>query len=470
MVEAAAEAARVPAAAVRRALMLAGDLGSVAEAALADGEAGLARFRLTVLRPLEPMLAQSAADLGEAFARISPAGLEWKLDGARVQVHRLGREVRAFTRNLADITERVPELVEAARALPLEAAILDGEAIALDGAGRPRPFQETMSRFGSRVNVGEARAALPLSVFFFDLLHVDGEDFLDRSARERLAALEERLPGELRVPRVETDDLEEARGFLAGALERGHEGVMVKALDAPYEAGRRGSSWLKVKVAHTLDLVVLAAEWGHGRRRGKLSNLHLGARDPASGGFVMLGKTFKGLTDTMLAWQTERLLALETHSDPHTVYVRRSWWSRWPSTACRRARATPAGSRSASPASRATGPTSGPRRPTRSTPCVPCMRGGSNLAGTRTTRGRPEMAQYGRLRTTAAVLTLAGTLAAALAAAGTIVWAVEVEGSEATIRILLLGAAATLTLGSLPLALAQALRALADVGETVSAR
>jgi len=322
MVEAVAEAARVPAASVRRALMLAGDLGPVAEAALAEGEAGLARFRLTVLRPLEPMLAQSAGSLDEALARISPAALEWKLDGARIQVHRLGREVRAFTRNLADITERVPELVEAARALPLAAAILDGEAIALDGAGRPRPFQETMSRFGSRVNVEQARAALPLSVFFFDLLHVDGEDLLDRPARERARALTERVPAALRVPRVETDDLEEARGFLVGALERGHEGVLVKALDAPYEAGRRGASWLKVKVAHTLDLVVLAAEWGHGRRRGKLSNLHLGARDPGSGGFVMLGKTFKGLTDAMLAWQTERLLELEVGRRGNVVDVR----------------------------------------------------------------------------------------------------------------------------------------------------
>lgn len=316
-----AEAAGVPVGDVRRALMLSGSLGEAAALALRGGCEALSEVGLAVLRPVRPMLAQAAADMASALERIAPAILEWKLDGARVQVHRLGREVRAFTRNLADITERVPELVEAARALPLEAAILDGEAIALDAAGRPRPFQETMSRFGSRVNVEEERAARPLSPFFFDLLHLDGEDLLDRPARERAAALAERVPAALRVPRVETDDLEQARGFLAGALERGHEGVMVKALDAPYEAGRRGAGWLKVKVAHTLDLVVLAAEWGHGRRRGKLSNLHLGARDPA-GGFVMLGKTFKGLTDAMLAWQTERLLALAARREGNVVHVR----------------------------------------------------------------------------------------------------------------------------------------------------
>jgi DNA ligase-1 len=322
MAEAVAKAAGVPAASVRRALMLAGDLAPVAEAALAEGQSGLARFGLAPLRPLKPMLAQSADDLEEALARVSPAGIEWKLDGARIQVHRLGPEVRVYTRNLADITARVPELVEAVGTLELEAAILDGEAIALDADGRPRPFQETMSRFGSRVNVEELRAALPLSAFFFDALHLDGEDLLDRPARERVAALRRTLPPELRVPRIETDDLEEGRRFLAGALERGHEGVMVKALDAPYEAGRRGAGWLKVKAAHTLDLVVLAAEWGHGRRQGWLSNLHLGARDPATGGFVMLGKTFKGLTDALLAWQTERLLELETRREGHVVHVR----------------------------------------------------------------------------------------------------------------------------------------------------
>jgi DNA ligase-1 len=315
MADAIAKAAAVSATAVRRASMLAGDPGTVAAAALADGEAGLARFRLELLRPLEPMLAQTAESVEEALARVAPAAIEWKLDGARIQVHRLDDDVRVFTRNLADVSARVPEIVETVRRLPGGALVLDGEAIALDADARPRPFQETMSRFGS----GEG---VPLTAFFFDCLHAEGDDLLDRPARERVAALATTLPSALRVPAVETADLGEAERALDDAVGRGHEGVMVKSLEAPYEAGRRGASWLKVKRAHTLDLVVLAAEWGHGRRRGRLSNLHLGARDPATGGFVMLGKTFKGMTDEMLAWQTERLLELETHRDSYTVYVR----------------------------------------------------------------------------------------------------------------------------------------------------
>jgi len=322
MVDAVAKAAGVPASDVRRASMLAGDLGVVAAAAVTEGTEGLAGFRLDVLRPIQPMLAQTATDLTDALGRIHPAAVEWKLDGARIQVHRLEDEVRAFTRNLADITDRVPEVVEAVRALPLEAVILDGEAIALRSDGRPHPFQVTMSRFGSRLDVPELRRGLPLSPIFFDVLHLDGGDLIDRPARERFAVMTARTPEALRVPRIETTDPEEAERFLDRALERGHEGVMVKALDAPYEAGRRGASWLKVKRAHTLDLVVLAVEWGHGRRQGWLSNLHLGARDPATGGFVMLGKTFKGMTDEMLAWQTERFLELETNRDAYTVYVR----------------------------------------------------------------------------------------------------------------------------------------------------
>jgi ATP-dependent DNA ligase I len=250
------------------------------------------------------------------------ASVEWKLDGARLQVHVVGDEVRAYTRNLADVTDRVPEVVDALGRLSLGAAVFDGEVIALGENGRPRPFQVTMSRFGSRRGVEELRENVPLSPFFFDCLHLDGVDLLDRPAEERLCVLSERLPEELRVPRIETGDAAEAERFLADALERGHEGVMVKALDAPYEAGRRGGSWLKVKPSHTLDLVVLAAEWGHGRREGRLSNIHLGARDEATGGFVMLGKTFKGMTDEMLGWQTERLLELETERDRHTVRVR----------------------------------------------------------------------------------------------------------------------------------------------------
>ena len=322
MVEAVAKAAAIPAAQLRRAVMLAGELGSVAAAAIAEGADGLSGFGLTVLSPIQPMLAQTGEDLDDALARIRPALVEWKLDGARLQVHRAGDEVRGYTRNLADITDRIPEIVEAVRALPLDSVVLDGEAIALDSEGRPRRFQQTMSRFGSKVKVEKVRKDVPLSTFFFDVLHLDGEDLIDRPARERLAALEERIPEGLRVPRIETEDVAEAQQFLEDALARGHEGVMVKALDASYEAGRRGAGWLKVKVAHTLDLVVLAAEWGHGRRQGKLSNLHLGARDPESGTFVMLGKTFKGMTDELLAWQTERLQEIETHRDAHTVYVR----------------------------------------------------------------------------------------------------------------------------------------------------
>jgi DNA ligase-1 len=322
MVEAVARSAEVPASEVRRALMVAGDLGVVAAAAIAEGRKGLARFRLSVLRPVQPMLAQTADDLHGALARIRPAAVEWKLDGARIQVHRLGDEVRAFTRRLADVTERIPEIVEAVRGLPVEAVVLDGEAIALQPSGRPHPFQLTMSRFGSRLQVEQQRDALPLSPVFFDCLHLDGDDLIDRPTGERFAALAERIPETLRVPRVVASGIEEAEPLLEAALERGHEGVMVKALDAPYEAGRRGAGWLKVKRAHTLDLGVLAAEWGHGRRRGWLSNLHLGAREADTGAFVMLGKTFKGMTDEMLAWQTEHLLRLEIRRDDYTVYVR----------------------------------------------------------------------------------------------------------------------------------------------------
>jgi DNA ligase-1 len=321
MADAVAKASGVPVAAVRRAAMLAGDLGAAAAAAMAGGDA-LAAFRLTPFVPLQPMLAQTAETLADALARIRPAALEWKLDGARLQVHRSGADVRAYTRNLADVTARVPEVVAAALALEVDSAVLDGEVIALDADGRPRPFQETMSRFGTKSDRDGAQRSVALSPFFFDLLHLDGADVLQRSGRERAEALASRVPAGLRVPRLETADEAAAERFLAEALERGHEGVMVKALDAPYEAGRRGAGWLKVKPVHTLDLVVLAAEWGHGRRRGKLSNIHLGARDPATGAFVMLGKTFKGMTDELLAWQTERFLALEAGREGHDVHVR----------------------------------------------------------------------------------------------------------------------------------------------------
>jgi DNA ligase-1 len=320
MIEAAARAAHVPAPELRRALMLRGDLGEVAATALGDGGAGLAAYRLEVGRPILPMLAQTAASVAAAFERLGAAAIEWKLDGARIQVHRRGADVAVFTRTLDDITARVPEVVEAALALPVCAAVLDGEAIALAGDGRPLPFQVTGARIAGRRNVAALRDRVPLSAVAFDLLHLDGDDLLDRPGAERFAALSQSAPA-IAVPRLAEPEPAAAEAFAADALARGHEGVMVKALDGPYEAGRRGAGWLKVKPVHTLDLVVLAAEWGHGRRQGVLSNLHLGARDPV-GGFVMLGKTFKGLTDELLRWQTERLLALESGREGHVVHVR----------------------------------------------------------------------------------------------------------------------------------------------------
>jgi DNA ligase-1 len=274
------------------------------------------------------MLAQSAPTVADALTRTGRAAVEWKLDGFRVQVHRQGQEVRIFTRTLDDVTPRVPELVEAALALPAESVVLDGEAVALGADGRPLAFQHTASRFGRKLEVDRARAQTPLTLFLFDCLHLDGEDLVGEPGERRFAALERAVPAHHRVPRVLTDDPETAQRFFDDTIAHGHEGVLVKALDAPYEAGRRGAAWVKVKPRHTLDLVVLAAEWGHGRRKGWLSNLHLGARDPAgkygpAGGFVMLGKTFKGLTDDMLRWQTERLLALaDGPTDRWVVHVR----------------------------------------------------------------------------------------------------------------------------------------------------
>jgi len=323
MVEAIAAAADVPVADVRRAFMLRGSLPPIAAAALRDGVEALRAVGLEVGRPVLPMLAQSAPDVATALAQTSqvgPVALEWKLDGIRVQVHRVGEEVRMFTRTLDDITTRVPELVEAVRALDVRDVVLDGEAIALDDSGRPRPFQETAARTSSRLDVTALRASVPVALFVFDVLHHDGRDLLDAPAADRQQVLEAVLPEHLRVPRIVTADPEEAARFFADAIAHGHEGVVVKSLQAPYEAGRRGAGWVKVKPRHTLDLVVLAAEWGHGRRAGVLSNLHLGARD-GNGGFVMLGKTFKGLTDELLAWQTELFLRLETHRDGYTVYV-----------------------------------------------------------------------------------------------------------------------------------------------------
>ena len=334
MAEAVAKAAAVPAAAVRRAGMLGGDLGHAAAVALAEGRAGLDAIGLEVLRPVQPMLASTAADVADAVAGLGLSSVEWKLDGIRLQVHKRGGEVRIFTRNLNDITDRMPEVVAVIGALPAEQVVLDGEALTLPSDGRvglgvtdwpgapsrlvpvAQPFQDTMSRVGRRT--GEPTAAV--AAHFFDCLHLDGEDLLDRPLLERLAALE-RVAGPWRIPGLVTDDPAAAEEVLHAALAAGHEGVVVKGAQSPYEAGRRGKSWRKVKVARTFDLVVLGAEWGHGRRKGWLSNLHLGARDPRTGEFVMVGKTFKGLTDATLAWQTERFLELETHREGITVFV-----------------------------------------------------------------------------------------------------------------------------------------------------
>jgi len=327
LLDAVAKAATVDKDKLRRAVMLAGDLGGVASAVLTRGDAALdalASYRLELFRPVQPMLADSADDVVEGMqtAGGGKVAIEWKLDGARIQVHRDDSRVAIYTRNLNDVTARLPEVVEVVRGLSADQLILDGEVLALASDGRPRSFQDTMSRFGRRLDVDTLRAELPLTPFFFDILLHNEEEILDRTLEERLAILDQVLPHAARVPRIFTDSEQEARGFQADALERGHEGVLVKSLAAPYAAGRRGSAWVKVKTARTFDLVVLAVEWGSGRRQGWLSNIHLGARDPATGGFVMLGKTFKGMTDELLAWQTKELLALETHHEGHVVHVR----------------------------------------------------------------------------------------------------------------------------------------------------
>ncbi|MDQ0939689.1 ATP-dependent DNA ligase [Streptomyces sp. V1I1] len=326
--EGVAQAAGAPAADVRRAVMLDGSLPRVARDLLAEGPAALQRFQLRVGSPVLPMLAHTAKSVTEAVDALGTACVvEEKLDGIRVQVHRSGEDIRIYTRSLDDITDRLPEVTDAARQMTGDRFILDGEVIALDATGRPVPFQDIASRVGSRVDVDAARAVLPLSPVFFDVLAADGEATLDLPGSERRTVLARLVPEPMRVRRAVVEDpasaqqVAAAEEFFAETLRRGHEGVLVKALDAPYVAGRRGRSWLKVKPVHTLDLVVLAAEWGHGRRTGLLSNLHLGAR-AADGTYVMLGKTFKGLTDEMLRWQTQRLRELAVDDDGFTVTVR----------------------------------------------------------------------------------------------------------------------------------------------------
>jgi DNA ligase 1 len=323
MIESIAAAAELPAAQVRRAAMYSTSLGAVARTALLEGAEGLEAFKLELFSPISPMLAQTAADPAEALAELGgEVAFEWKMDGARIQVHKRGDEVRVYTRSSNEVTDAVPEIVETIRALPQASLILDGEAIAFDESERPHPFQITMRRFGRKLKVEESRAELPIKAFFFDCLRFGENTVTERPARERFEMLALAIPAGLQIPRLITSSEPEARAFYDAALAAGHEGLMAKSLEAIYEAGNRGASWLKIKRAHTLDLVVLAAEWGHGRRTGKLSNLHLGALDPTTGKYVMLGKTFKGLTDAMLAWQTEKFLERETHRDPGVVYVR----------------------------------------------------------------------------------------------------------------------------------------------------
>jgi DNA ligase 1 len=321
LTDAVARAASLPSALVRRAAMMAGELPQVAHAALVEGESGLARFSVELLRPVQPMLADSADDVEDALGRVGDAAFEWKLDGARIQAHKAGDEVRVFSRNLRDVTAAVPEVVEALRGLPARDLIVDGEVIALRSDATPHPFQVTMSRFGRRLDIDRLRHELPLTPFFFDCLFLDGAPLIDAAQRVRFDTLSHVAPG-LVVPHLVGATREQAEAFVAAALARGHEGAMAKAPDAPYAAGRRGQAWLKIKAAKTLDLVVLAAEWGSGRRQGWLSNLHLGARDPETNGFVMLGKTFKGMTDALLAWQTERLQAIAIGHEGHVVHVR----------------------------------------------------------------------------------------------------------------------------------------------------
>ena len=322
LMDAVARAAGIQAGRLRRATMLAGDLAVVARAALVDGDAALSQFVLRPFQPVQPMLAESAADVGEALTELGEASFEYKLDGARIQVHKAGDEVKVYTRNLRDVTPAVPEVVAAARAMPAREIVLDGEAIALRADLSPHPFQVTMRRFGRKLDVEALRQELPITPMFFDALYLDGDPLVDEPLTRRVALLGEQVAAPNLVPRIFTASADEAAAFAARALESGHEGVMAKAPAGVYAAGRRGQAWLKVKQARTLDLVILAAEWGSGRRRGTLSNLHLGARDTERGGFVMLGTTFKGLTDEMLAWQTKKFLELEIGRDDYVVHVR----------------------------------------------------------------------------------------------------------------------------------------------------
>jgi DNA ligase-1 len=321
MVEAVARASHLPSDQVRRAVMMAGDIAAVAKSVLTEGAAALSRYQVRLFRPIQPMLAQTAEDAGSAIGDLGEAALEHKFDGARVQVHKDGSDVIVYSRSLNDVTAAVPEIVEAVREMPAKNLILDGEVLALTPERRPQPFQITMRRFGRRLDVDHMRMKLPLTPYWFDLLYLDGGETIDEPQSRRFAALRQLSPSDSLVPHLVTADPAQAEEFLHTALAAGNEGIMAKATASLYAAGARGQSWLKVKQARTLDLVVLAAEWGNGRRQGWLSNLHLGARDLKKGGFAMLGKTFKGLTDELLAWQTAEFLKIEIARDSYTVYL-----------------------------------------------------------------------------------------------------------------------------------------------------
>ena len=321
VVEAIAKATGVRSDRIRRAVMMAGNAGKVGRAAIEGGDAALSQYDVQLFRPIQPMLAQSSETVEAAIEELGEAALEFKFDGARVQVHRADDDVRIFTRSLNDVTPAAPEIVELARSLPAREFILDGEVICLTPGGAPHPFQITMRRFGRKLDVERLRAELPLTPFWFDLVYLDGGSLVDEPQSRRFAALSQLASATL-APHMVTADPLRADEFLRQALDRGHEGIMAKSRNATYAAGSRGQGWLKIKKAHTLDLVILAAEWGNGRRQGWLSNLHLGARDPENGGYAMLGKTFKGMTDEMLEWQTKELLAREVSRDGHIVYVR----------------------------------------------------------------------------------------------------------------------------------------------------
>jgi DNA ligase-1 len=321
VVEAVAQASGLALERIQQAVMFSGDIGEVARVALEGGLKGLSRFQPRLFYPIAPMLANAAEEEGEPLTRWGQVACEFKIDGARIQIHKDGEEIRVFTRHLKDVTQRVPEIVAMTRGFRSDKAILEGETFAMRPDGRPLPFQTTMRRFGRVRDIERMKEEIPLTSYFFDLLYLDGEPLFDVPYRKRFGLLSETVPPEYRIPRIVTAEENAVRDFLTRSLEAGHEGIMAKGVDSRYVAGHRGFYWLKIKPTKTFDLVILAAEWGHGRRKGWLSNLHLGARDPESGQFVMLGKTFKGLTDEMLQWQTERLLSLETHRDEWIVYV-----------------------------------------------------------------------------------------------------------------------------------------------------